>query len=527
MKRYTLFLWLVVVLSVMLGFLIGSNQQLVENVQRKPLSGTQKLNQFIRYLDRYYVDQINTDSLASVLIKDIVQKLDPHSFYIGQEDLSAMTEKMQGNFVGIGVSFFMVEDTVNVIRVLEGGPSKRAGLLSGDRILTANNDTLFGKRLESKEIVNRLRGEEQSPVHLKIYRPSSATTFGVRLQRELVPIRSVVHYLLHNTIGYIKINRFADTTYKEFISAVEELNSLGMSQMILDLRDNPGGYLFAAEQISDVFLEEGQAIVTVESNQGETKTTYARSGGIFEQGQVFVLINGESASASEVVAGALQDNDRAWLLGQRSFGKGLVQQQMPLGKQEAVRLTTARYYTPTGRSIQRPFDSGNDAYFSEIKERYQTGELADVNKIPQNDTLAFTTPKGRKVYGGGGIVPDIYLPEEASLNQQWSNYLLQSNLINHFVFIELDKRRNEFQGIGRQEFINQPLQKKAQWLKALKQYIDEQAVPIDLVDKELAFTAIQSYLALQLFDEAAYLEIKHKSDKYVLAATEQIDKSSP
>ena len=331
-------------------------------------------------------------------------------------------------------------------------------------------------------------------------------------------------YLAQQGIGYIQINRFAETTSREFKNAISDLKQKGMTQLILDLRNNPGGYLEAAEQIADIFLEEGRTIVKVKSNKGEQKVTYATKEGTFEKGQVYVLINGDSASASEVVAGALQDNDRAWILGQRSFGKGLVQQQMPLGSKEAVRLTTARYYTPTGRSIQRPYDNGNEAYYDEIQERYQTGEMADANKIPQNDSLAFTTPKGRVVYGGGGIVPDIYVTNNASLEEEWNNYLLRSNLINHFVFTELDQRREAFKGVDREAFITSPLAEKDRWIKALKAYIKSEGIPLQIEDETLAAITIQSYLGLQLFDEAARLKILHRQDVFVLKALEEIQK---
>jgi len=524
MKRYNFFLWIIVLLSMALGFLIGTNQQVIQNVIRRPQNGSQKLNQFMRYLDHYYVDQIDTDSLATEVIQDLIQKLDPHSFYIPKEELVRMAENMQGNFVGIGVSFFMEGDTVSVVRVLPEGPSKRAGLLAGDRILIADQDTLYGKQLSSEDIVNRLRGENKSLVNLSVYRPVTQEHFELPLNRGAVPITSVSHYLLKEKVGYIKINRFAETTNSEFQRAIVDLKKQGMTQMVLDLRDNPGGYLETAELIADTFLAKDKSIVMVESNQGNQTTTYSTANGAFEEGQVYVLINGESASASEVVAGALQDNDRAWILGQRSFGKGLVQQQMPLGTQEAVRLTTARYYTPTGRSIQRPFDQGKEAYYEEINQRYTTGELADISKIPQNDSLAFTTPKGRKVYGGGGIVPDIYLPNNATPEDEWSDYLLRSNLINHFVFRELDQRREEFSSIDRETFIEQPLPNKEQWLAALEKYLAEQSVPLSLENDVLAIVAIHSYLGLQLFDEATQLKILHKEDRFVQAALEELAK---
>ena len=524
MKSYSLYMWVVVLLSITLGFLIGSNQQIFQNVVRQPMTGNQKLSQFMRYLDQYYVDQIDTDSLATEVIQDLIKKLDPHSFYISNEELSRMAENMQGNFMGIGVSFFMVNDTVNVVRVLPGGPSKSAGVLAGDKILIANQDTLYGKQLQSQDIVNILRGEENTPLKLSLFRPDGQKNILVELNRGAVPITSVTHYLVQPEIGSIQVNRFAETTLREFKSALIDLKKKGTNQLILDLRNNPGGYLEAAEQMADIFLAEGKAIVMVESNKGDQKVTYATKGGAFEDGQVYILINGDSASASEVVAGALQDNDRAWILGQRSFGKGLVQQQMPLGSKEAVRLTTARYYTPTGRSIQRPFDQGKEAYYDEIKERYETGELADGSKIPQNDSLAFRTPEGRVVYGGGGIVPDIYVANTASLDEEWSNYLLRSNLINHFVFTELDQRREDFKGVDREKFISSPLADQKKWIEALKAYIRTQGVPFQFEDETLAAIAIQSYLGLQLFDEAARLKILHRQDAFVLKALEELKK---
>lgn len=522
MNRANRYFWTTIGLSILLGFLIGLNPFWDNPSDEQLLDSSKKIDQFFRYLDQYYVDAIDTDSLATDVIQAMIEKLDPHSFYIPPEELIRIKENMQGNFVGIGVSFFMISDSINVIRVLRGGPSKKADIRPGDRILIANKDTLFGKNLTSEDVVQRLRGKRESRVALTVYRPSSKQLIQTEVLRAPVPIRSVIHYPIASKTGYIKINRFAETTNQEFQRAITDLKASGMENMILDLRDNPGGYIHAAEQIADTFLTEGQVIVSVESNQGEKQVTVSSSGGQFETGAVYVLLNGESASASEVVAGALQDNDRALLLGQRSFGKGLVQQQMPLGENEAVRLTTARYYTPTGRSIQRPYGKGNEAYYNELSERQQTGEIADAKKIPTNDTLVFTTPKGRTVFGGGGIVPDIYVEVNQTMEEKWDNYLLRSNLINHFVFTELDKQRENFSFQDRSTFINSPLTKKEKWLEALKGYLEEKAIPISRPNDELAQVTIKAYLALQLFDEAAQLAILNKHDQFVQEALHQL-----
>lgn len=523
MKSSTFYLWIIVLLSVALGFLLGSNPILIDQYSPVSIKGGQRLQQLMRYIDKSYVDQIDTDSLVTLVVQDVIGRLDPHSAYIPEEELRFVNENMQGEFVGIGVSFFMMDDSLKVVRVLENGPSKKAGILAGDRILLTNKDTLYGKNLGSADIVKKLRGKPNTKVALKLYRPKTSETFELELERAAVPITSVHHYALTSKIGYIKINRFAQTTAKEFEDALKDLKNKGTQQLILDLRDNPGGYMFAAEQIADHFLAEGQSIVKVRSNQGKEETTVAQTGGMFEEGQVYVLINGQSASASEVVAGALQDNDRAWLLGQRSFGKGLVQQQMPLGKNAAIRLTTARYYTPTGRSIQRPYKKGEEeAYYQEAQERYTSGELADQSKVPLNDSLSYTTPGGRIVYGGGGIVPDIYLENNNTLDDEWNNYILGSNLMNHFVFTVLDKKRRVLERIKREDLTTQPLASKENWMKELKAYLREQSVPVQVQDTTQIFTVIRAYLGLQLYDEATRFQILHQNDLYVQRALEEI-----
>lgn len=523
MKSSTLYLWIIVMLSVALGFLLGSNPVLINQYSPVPIKGGQRLHQLVRYIDRNYVDQIDTDSLVNLVIQDVIDRLDPHSAFIPEEELRFVNENMQGEFVGIGVSFFMMDDSLKVVRVLKDGPSEKAGILAGDRILLANQDTLHGKNLSSGAIVEKLRGKPETTVALQLYRPKTNQTIALELERAAVPIVSVHHYALTPKIGYVKINRFAQTTATEFEQALKSLKSSGIQQLILDLRDNPGGFLFAAEQIADHFLSEGQTIVKIRSNQGKEEITEALAGGMFENGSVYVLLNGQSASASEVVAGALQDNDRAWLLGQRSFGKGLVQQQMPLGANSAIRLTTARYYTPTGRSIQRPYTKGEDeAYFQEAQERYDSGELADESKIPVNDSLAFTTPAGRTVYGGGGIVPDIYLENNNTLDDEWNNYILSSNLMNHFVFTVLEQNRSEMEKMSRVDLIRQPLPEKAKWMKELKTYLKDQSIPVQVKDTKQIFTVIRSYLGLQLYDEATRFEILHQNDPYVQRALEEI-----
>ena len=515
MTRNNLYLWITVLLSVFLGFTLGSNQQIVFNATNFEISSSQKLKQFIQYIETNYVDDIDTDSLVNTMISNVVEQLDPHSVYIPKEEMQQITESMQGAFVGIGVSFFMEQDTVSVVRVLENGPSKAVGILPGDRILMADQDTLFGKNKNSAAIIRSLKGKPDTKVQLQVYRKATEEFLEFNLERGQVPIPSIYGYLLSEGVGYIQINRFAQRTGVEFRKKLVSLKEQGADQLVLDLRDNPGGYLHIAEEISDAFLSKGKVIVITESNQGEREEALATEGGLFEKGQVYVLINGQSASASEVVAGALQDNDRAWIVGRRSFGKGLVQQQMPLGAGDAIRLTTARYYTPTGRSIQRSYSKGKDSYYDEIGARYESGEIQYSKSVPINDSLQFTTPGGRIVYGGGGITPDEYVPGTSDLDLEWDNYILRSNLVNRFMFLELDKNRTLYTYESVAAIIQNPLPNKEELLISFETFFKDQGVPVRMENELLIENSIKAYLALQLFNQEVFLKIIHEQDDFI------------
>ena len=526
MKRNTLFLFLIVVLSGAIGFLFGSRQL----PQNSPLGfahpSIQKLNQLMTYLSEDYVDKINTDSLVSTVIEDIVDELDPHSVYIPAQQRQALSESMQGNFEGIGVQFFMQNDTIAVVRVLEGGPSEKAGLKSGDRILMADRDTLHAKGKSNQEIINRLKGPSGDPVQLTVYRKKTDSIYTVELERGPVPLPSVSSsYMLKEGVGYIKINRFSQTTYPEFQTAFQKLLDQEMEAFILDLRGNPGGYLLPAKQILDDFLSSGTPIVIVEGNNGKRERTVASSNGMYEQGALYVLVDEDSASASEVIAGAIQDNDRGWILGRRTFGKGLVQQQMPLGQGDQIRLTTARYYTPTGRSIQRPYDStSRDDYYAEVQQRFKSGEMKDPANIPTIDSLEYITPKGRKVYGGGGITPDIYISNDDTPEEIWNAYIMQSNLVDRFVFLELDKNPSKYNFDNRAQFYNEELPFKEDFIAAFIAYCKERNYPIQVENEESLLNSIKAFIAIQLFGENLYTRIVNQGDPFLLKALSEIEK---
>ncbi|WP_369048146.1 S41 family peptidase [Tenacibaculum sp. UWU-22] len=444
-------------LAVIFGILIGAFFSTGKNgnfLLSKKSDEELKMERLINYIEQDYVDHVDTDSLLNSAITNILGKLDPHSIYIPKENLQAVTENMQGDFVGIGVQFKIVKDSITVMRPIEDGPSIKAGIKAGDRILIANNDTLYGKNYQSSDIFKFLKGKPDTKITLEVYRKSNDSLFTIDIKRQHINIKSVdVAYMVNDSLGYIKIDRFARNTYKEFKSSLDKLLVKGMKGLILDLRDNGGGFVDIANKIADEFLEDKKLIVSTKNNKGITTKSYATEKGDFEKGNLYVLIDENTASASEIVAGALQDNDKGIIIGRRSFGKGLVQEEMGLGDGSAIRLTIARYYTPTGRSIQKPYNPNNESsYKNDIFNRYKHGELFTKDSIKIVDSLQFKTPKGKIVYGGGGIIPDVFVPIDTT------NYLpaYYYKEINNFAFQYVDTNRKKLATLTADEFINNP-----------------------------------------------------------------------
>ncbi|SHI84548.1 carboxyl-terminal processing protease [Mesonia phycicola] len=419
----------------------------------------EKLNRLIDYIDYEYVDDVNTDSIVDVTVNSILEDLDPHSTYIPKQKYDALAENMKGDFVGIGVSFYTLNDTVAVIKPLADGPSEKAGIKAGDRILYANGIELAQKEIDTDSLSSLLKGEINTTVNLKIKRNGVKNLLDIPVKRGLIPIKSVdAAYMLNNKLGYVKVNRFAETTYNEFEKAITNLIAQGATELALDLRDNGGGYLDQAVKIADEFLKEGKLIVFTKNKSGEINKTFASKKGRFENTKVFVLINENSASASEIVAGALQDNDVGTIIGRRSYGKGLVQREMNLGDGSAVRLTVARYYTPTGRSIQKPYSHGsNDKYFEEYLARYNNGELLSKDSISVNDSLQYKTPKGKIVYGGGGIIPDVFVAKVTDYEKESLNYMLKGGVMDRFIFNILEEDRDYYNNLSLEEFNQQEI----------------------------------------------------------------------
>ncbi|WP_400075282.1 S41 family peptidase [Winogradskyella sp. R77965] len=477
-----------------------------------------KLNRLIDYIDYEYVDDVNTDSIVDVTVNGILDNLDPHSTYIPKEDLQRITENMKGDFVGIGINFYPYKDTIAVIRPTEGGPSERAGIISGDRILLADGDTIFGRNITNEDIVQKLKGDKNTRVKLTVYRKGEDKLLEFDVKRKNIPIKSVdAAYMLTDDLGYIKMNRFAESTYKEFKAALEELQDQGATKLTLDLRDNPGGFLGIAEQIADEFLEDDKLILFTRDKKGKEERTYATRRGDFEDGEIYILINENSASASEVIAGALQDNDKGIIIGRRSYGKGLVQREMALGDGSAVRLTVSRYYTPTGRSIQRPYTNGdNNGYYNDYYKRLRTGELADEESIEVDDSLRYTTPKGKVVYGGGGIIPDIFVPVDRLFDNETINYIRRRGHFDYFVFEELDKDRSVYANVSKYDFINN-FEVSDDIVVRFQEYINakERANITFVAYNNEIRRIIKATLARQLFDDNAFEEIINKEDVMV------------
>jgi len=522
MKNKRQYFWpTILAVTLATGIFIGGKLHFNDSPEKLFTTNSKKdkLNRLIDYIDYEYVDEINTDSIVDVAVNNILDKLDPHSVYIPKKDMAKVSENMKGDFVGIGISFFMVKDTISVVRTIEDGPSFNKGILPGDRILMADNDTLFGKDMPNAIIIDKLKGKRGTPVQLKVYRNQNHKTFTVTINRDNIPLKSVeAAYMLTGDMAYIKVNRFAESTFKEFKKELNRLQKLGAQKLTLDLRDNPGGYMGIAEQMADEFLKDGKLILFTKNKKGQIDSTYATKKGTFEDKPIYVLINERSASASEIIAGALQDNDVGTIVGRRSFGKGLVQREMELGDGSAVRLTIARYYTPTGRSIQKDYTKGNKDYYQKFTDRYASGELVSVDSIKVADSLKFITPKGKVVYGGGGIIPDAFVPI-GNYEEEAIGSLENVGVMSRFAFDHLEEDRTRYNDYSEKEFIanfhvddilfekfiNYMQQFGNQGISSLRYY--------DFEDKIKLY--IKAAIAEQIYNPNVYAIIKGKDDPMI------------
>ena len=405
-----------------------------------------KLSDVVQFIEQDYVDSVSSDELKEIAIKAMLKTLDPHSHYFSAEEIKAENERLAGNFEGIGIEFRVIDDTIVVMHVISGGPSEKIGLRSGDRIVGIEDELVAGVNISNTDVVKKLKGTRRTKVKVSVFRSKVKKTIDFIIIRSIIPLYSVdVSYMVDDKIGYIKLSKFSATTPDEFDEAIVILKSKGMEKLIVDLRGNAGGYLNSAIDLADEFLKNGELIVYTEGINRPRQYAYATKKGRFEKEDVVFLIDEGSASASEIVAGAIQDNDRGMIIGRRSFGKGLVQEQLDLFDGSAIRLTVARYYTPTGRCIQKSYDNGAEDYHEEYYRRFVNGEVEHPDSIKFADSLKYITSGGRVVYGGGGVMPDVYVPLRSGNEYVYYNKLINNGLVYLFAFQYTDRQRSELE----------------------------------------------------------------------------------
>jgi len=439
--------WRPLIYSILLaaGILIG--MYLRPSHSGKIFSGGEgrKLREVFGLLENAYVDTINTRKLEEDAISSMLAELDPHSVYLSIDDLKIANEQLGGSFEGIGVEFSIINDTIMVVAPIEGGPSIALGIQSGDRIVQVDTQNVAGVNIKNEEVFKLLRGERGTKVKVKIKRPGFDKLIDYTIVRNTIPVQSVdAAMMIDEHTGYIRVSRFAVDTYEEFTLGLKKLASTpGFSKLIIDLRGNPGGYLDAVTKMVDEVLPDGKLIVYTEGRKQPRYDYESMKKGLYEDGKIAILIDESSASASEIFAGAIQDHDRGIIVGRRSFGKGLVQEPFTLNDGSGLRLTVARYYTPSGRCIQKPYDNGAEAYEHELLDRYENGEVADETKTHLNDSTPYYTQNKRIVFGGGGIMPDIFIPIDTSFRNEYVYELFARNLIRQFVAEYYQAHKNE------------------------------------------------------------------------------------
>lgn len=516
----------VLVLGIWLGYVLSNRTNRGANVnQNYHASTNDKINSLLDYIEYQYVDTINKKDLVEKTVTSMLQSLDPHSSYIAASEFETVNEPLEGNFDGIGVEFNIIKDTIRVINPIEGGPSEKIGIRAGDKIVKVEGKNVAGVKITNKEVFDKLRGKSGTVVKVSILRSGIIKPLEFNITRDAIPLYSLdASYMVKSGIGYIKISKFAATTYDEYLKAFNELSKQGMKKLILDLRGNPGGYLNAAVDISDEFLTNGLQIVYTQGKANPKKTYKATTRGSFENNPLVVLIDEGSASASEIVAGAVQDNDRGIIIGRRSFGKGLVQDQLQLPDGSAIRLTIARYYTPTGRCIQKPYSDDKDQYYNEEYDRYTNGELLNKDSIKLDKTKTYKTPEGKTVYGGGGIMPDVFVPIDTAKTNSFLNKVFYAGAINTFAFEYADKYRTKLKEFTSAKNYIDRFEISNAILDDFYQYCSKQNINLEKASKEKTNEALKPYLKAfigrDVFDKDAYYPIINQKDKCILKGIE-------
>jgi len=538
MEKKNLSLVIIVLVALISGILLGNlissrHYQHFDNtfsdIFHNISKSDNKISELLQLIDEYYVDTVDINNLTEEMAIELIAKLDPHSVYIPAKDLEIVNNELEGSFSGIGVQFNIQNDTIMIVSVISGGPSEKAGLLAGDRIVMVDDSVFSGKNITNEKVLRKLRGAVNTKVKLGIKRQGTKELLGYTITRGQIPVSSIdISYMVAPATGLIKVNKFGETTYSEFLTAIAKLKKEGATSFIIDLRENSGGYLDRAISMINEFLPAKQLIVYTEGKSYPRFDANSDGSGSCINNPVVVLIDEFSASASEIFAGAIQDNDRGTIIGRRSFGKGLVQQQKPLSDGSAIRLTVAKYYTPSGRSIQKPYQNGNNEdYNMDIYNRFLHGEFYTRDSIQQADTVVYKTRSGRTVYGGGGIMPDIFIPRDTTDFTPYLNKVVNYAHLYQFAFAYTDKNR-------------QQLSKYKDW-KAMVGYLDSQnllqefvayaedkgvkAVPKEIKQSEnFILTHLKAYISRNILGDPGFFPILFIDDETVNKAIEVLKK---
>ena len=499
-------------------------------VGQEAYTRTPKLTSILDMIERKYVEPLSCDSLQELAIPAILRELDPHSAYIPARDFKEVEEPLQGEFDGIGVVFNMATDTVIVLNVIPSGPSRKAGVQGGDRIIKVNDTLIAGQKMSQTSVMKRLRGPRGTNVKLSIERNGIQELVDIVVTRDAIPLHSVeAAVMLTDKVGFIKLSQFSRTSFKEIRTALTSLRAQGMTSLIFDLRDNSGGFLDQAIHIANEFLPAQQLIVYTKDRNGDMLRQYSDGRGQATDLKLAVLINEASASSSEILAGALQDNDRGTIVGRRSFGKGLVQEQIPFADGSALRLTVARYYTPTGRSIQKPYTSGKGAdYELDLVERFNRNEFFSADSIHFADSLRYTTPKGKVVYGGGGIMPDVFVPLDTLNITKYFSEVAGRNILYRYTIEYADTHRKELDAAKNIAQLEMLLDGDTELFASFVRYADRQGVAPNWEDisrsRDIMEAQLRAYIARNsdLEDNAFYYFI-YPIDKTVLQAIKELE----
>lgn len=537
MKKYIL--PTVSILCILVGFIIGNAVSNKVNAQhfyihngQLMMSPSSKADQMLQLMRQSYVDSLDIDSITDIVMDEFVKQLDPHSSYIPKKDIELVNSELSGSFSGIGVQFTIQNDTVNIVAVISGGPSEHVGVLAGDKIVMVNDSTFVGKGTTNERVMHTLRGPKGTEVKLGIMRTGTPEILNFTIVRGDIPVHSVdAQFIIEPLgtkakIGFIRVNKFGETTYREFISALAELRAQGATEYIVDLRENSGGYLDQAVKMANEFLQAGDLIVYSEGRSYPRYEARANGGGRFKDVPLVVLIDNFSASASEIFAGAMQDNDRATIIGRRSFGKGLVQQQFPFADGSAVRLTVARYYTPSGRCIQKPYKMGdNETYRQDLEERFEHGEFYSADSIHLADSTAYRTKKGRTVYGGGGIMPDIFVGRDTTQYSPYFNIVSNRAYTYQFAYRYADSHRKQLTKFTRWQDLEKHLL-AANWLPEFVKFCQEKGVEPNeeqiAKSKQLLVRIVNGYIVRDIMGDAGFFPLFERDDDITKRAIDNL-----